>query len=81
MPMTTHATHARTPRSKRKNNFMPDIEDGLGSSTWSLGDSKKAEDGWMLALSPSSLPSGASNSYILMAMMSWASESSPIIHE
>ena len=45
MPITTQAIQAKTPNNRRKNNLMPDIELGLGSSTWSLGDVKNSDEG------------------------------------
>ncbi len=47
IPMTTHAMQPMTPRRTRKKVLMPDMEEGFGSSTWSRGEEKKEEDGWM----------------------------------
>ncbi len=47
IPMTTHAMQPMTPRRTRKKVLMPDMEEGFGSSTWSRGEEKKEEEGWM----------------------------------
>ena len=78
MPITTQTIQAKTPNSKRKNSLIPDMDEGWGSSTWSRGEAKKADEGWMWALSASeSPPSGASNSYSFMEIISCWSERSP----
>ena len=79
MPITTQAIHARTPNKSRKNSFMPDIELGLGSSTWSLGEVKNSDEGWICPLSSESLPSGTSSSYNFIEIMSCWSDRSPEI--
>ena len=81
MPITTQAIQAKTPNNRRKNNLMPDIALGLGSSTWSLGDVKNSDEGWMSDLSSDSLPSGRSSSYNFMDIMSCWSDKSPVIND
>ena len=43
MPMTTQATQASTPSRRRKNIFTPDMDDGLGSSEWSLAKENRVK--------------------------------------
>lgn len=56
MPITTKATTVMLPNNMSKKILIPERDEGLGSSTWSLGGSKNLADGIIFDLS--SVPLG-----------------------